>query len=523
MEEILNKYNDIFKMVGENLDDDVCIRNFSYEHYCRLNLSNEDSRKKKEAFDNKIKNYFDRINDINHQHDTDRDFQNFKYYLRELNEKLIKAGYNEVKSAEDFFNIKKELEKKNNARNQTQNEQNNNASRIKSVPSSVQNENNTSRSNSSRTNASRKSTPRTNTASSSASNGNQPNNITNQDTRKKSLIKRIFNYSNHKLRRVSVSKIIFMTLAAAAFLAFPVGISFIPIIPVKILFGEAKALKLAMFVQTALRVVGVLMLGRAITLSMKKESFVASVGKNIIDVVKESKKKRKEKVFEKKIIKKLRKVKNNNNYSRNVDYDITPDDLYQYNNGGSTNKNSSSNNTTTNLVTPEDLYESARNNPINRRRNTNTSTTNANSGVSNGQQTSRQNSSSAPINETQNTNADATNANHGVSNGQQTSTPNPSNSPRNRNARTVDGSTVNVSKKERLKQLREDIERIVSVIIKLELITQIPETREEAVANQIECYSKLHNKVSEMKQLLRETGKENDPEYTAFLHEIEKK
>lgn len=494
MEEILNGYNNIFKMVGENLDDDVRIRNFSYEHYSRLNLSNEDSRKKKEAFDNKIKDYFSRLNDINHQHDTDRDFQNFKYYLRELNEKLIAAGYNEVKSAEDFFNLKKELAKKNNARNQPQNAQNNNASRSSAVPSGAQNgNNNPSRSNSSRTNASR-----SNTSSSNASNGNQSNNTNNRNKKEK--------------RKINVPKIIFTTLAAAALLAFPVQLSFIPLIPVKILFGEVSALKLAMFAKTALRVVGGLMLARSTILIMGREPLVSSITKKIKGIVKESRKKRKEKKLEKKILKSINKAKNKNNRSQNV----TPDDLYQNTNSGPTNGNSRSNNATANPVTPEDLFPDAQNNPVNR--NTNTNATHPNPGVSNDQRASAPNSSSAPTNGTQNTNTGATSPNPGVSNDQRTSTPNPGNSSRNRNAGTSSGSTTNVSKNERLKQLQGDAERIVRVIRKLALGIQTPET----VANQKKCYNELRKKVSEMEQLLHETGKINDPEYTTFLKAIGK-
>ena len=538
MEEILNGYNNIFKMVGENLDDDVRIRNFSYDHYSRLNLSNEDSRKKKEAFDNKIKDYFSRLNDINHQHDTDRDFQNFKYYLRELNEKLIAAGYDEVKSAEDFFNLKKELAKKNNARNQPQNAQNNNASRSSAVPSGAQNGNNNhSRSNSSRTN-----TSRSNTASSNTSNGNQSNNTNDQNKKAK--------------RKINVPKIIFTTLAAAALLAFPVQLSFIPLIPVKILFGEVSALKLAIFAKTALRVVGGLMLARSATLMMGREPLVSSITKKIKGIVKENRKKRKEKKLEKKILKSINKAKNKNNRSQNV----TPDDLYQNTNSGPTNRNSRSNNATTNPVTPEDLFPDAQNNPVNR--NTNTNAASSNPGVSNDQRTSMPNPSSAPTNGTQNTNTGATNPNPDVSNDQRTSTPNPSSTPtngssnsnnattspvtpedlfpdaqnnpvngnantnatnpnpgnssRDRSTRTADGSTTNISKNKRLKELQREAEKIVGNIVKLALGIQNP----EVVTKQKKYYSELREKVSEMERLLRETGKINDPEYTTFLQAI---
>lgn len=494
MQEILKGYNNIFKMVGENLDDDVRIRNFSYDHYSRLNLSNEDSRKKKEAFDNKIKDYFRRLNDINHQNDTDGDFQNFKYYLRELNDKLIAAGYNEVKSAEDFFNLKKELAKKNNARNQAQNAQNNNASRSSAVPSGTQNgNNNPSRSNSSRTN-----TSRSNTASSNASNGNQSNNTNNRNKKEK--------------RKINVPKVIIMVIIGGALLAFPGYISVLPITmaPVKFLFGEASALKLAMLTKTALKVVGGLMLARSATLMMGREPLVSSITKKIKGIVKENRKKRKEKKIEKKILKSLNKANNKNNRSRNV----TPDDLYQNNNSGPINRNSSSNNATTNPVTPEDLFPDAQNSPVNG--NTNTNAANPNPGVSNDQRTSAPNPGSAPTNGTQNTNTGATSPNPGVSNDQRTSTPNPGNSSRNKNARTSDGSTTNASKTERLKQLQGDAERIVRVIRKLALGIQTP----EAVAEQKKCYNKLRKKVSEMEQLLRETGKINDPEYTTFLQAI---
>lgn len=540
MKEILNGYNNIFKMVGENLDDDVRIRNFSYDHYSRLNLSNEDSRKKKTAFDNKIKDYFSRLNDINHQHDTDRDFQNFEYYLRELNEKLIAAGYNEVKSAEDFFNLKKELAKKNNARNQPQNAQNNNASRSSAVPSGAQNgNNNPSRSNSSRTNASR-----SNTASSNASNGNQSNNTNNRTKKEK--------------RKINVPKVIIMVIIGGALLAFPGYISVLPITmaPVKFLFGEASALKLAMLTQTALKVVGGLMLARSATLMMGREPLVSSITKKIKGIVKENRKKRKEKKLEKKILKSINKAKNKNNRSQNV----TPDDLYQNTNSGPTNGNSRSNNATANPVTPEDLFPDARNNPVNR--NTNTNAASSNPGVSNDQRTSAPNPGSAPTNGTQNTNTGATNPNPGVSNDQRASTPNPSSAPtngssssnndttspvtpedlfqdaqnnpvngntntnvanpnpgnssRDRSARTGDGSTTNVSKNKRLKQLREEAEKIVGNIVKIAFGIQNP----EVVANQKKYYSELREKVSEMEQLLRETGKINDPEYTTFLQAI---
>lgn len=503
MEEILNGYNNIFKMVGENLDDDVRIRNFSYDHYSRLNLSNEDSRKKKEAFDNKIKDYFSRLNDINHQHDTDRDFQNFEYYLRELNEKLIAAGYNEVKSAEDFFNLKKELAKKNNAKNQPQNAQNNNASRSSAVPSGAQNENNNpSRSNSSRTNASR-----SNTASSNASNGNQSNNTNDQVKKEKSLLKRIFNYRDHNIKgKVSISKVMLALLGGAALIVLSSYIGAVGGIILKIFFSEITSVKFAMFVSFASKIAGGLTLGRAITLSMGKESLIESIGENIKNVIKESRNKRKEK----KNAKRLNKAKNKNNRSRNV----TPDDLYQNTNSGPTNRNSRPNNTTTNPVTPDDLYQDVQNNPVNR--NTNANATNPNPGVSNDQRTSTSNPSGAPTNGTQNTNTGATSPNPGVSNDQRTSTPNPGNSSRNRNAGTSGGSTTNVSKTERLKQLQGDAERIVRVIRKLAHSIQNP----EIVANQKKCYSDLRKKVSEMEQLLRETGKINDPEYTVFLQAI---
>lgn len=107
MEEQLKMYDEIFRVVGENLEEKLTKLN--YENYEKLD-STDLGKEKKKKFNKKIEEYFAMYRDVTRRDSTEPGYVAFKKKLSDLNKKLKDEGKDQIENAEDFFNFKKKLE-----------------------------------------------------------------------------------------------------------------------------------------------------------------------------------------------------------------------------------------------------------------------------------------------------------------------------------------------------------------------------------------------------------------------------
>ncbi len=107
MEEQLKMYDEIFRVVGESLEEKLTKLN--YENYEKLD-STDLGKEKKKKFNEKIEEYFSMYRDTTRRDSTEPGYVAFKEKLSYLNKKLKDEGKDQIENAEDFFNFKKKLE-----------------------------------------------------------------------------------------------------------------------------------------------------------------------------------------------------------------------------------------------------------------------------------------------------------------------------------------------------------------------------------------------------------------------------
>ena len=107
MEEQLKMYDEIFRVVGESLEEKLTKLN--YENYEKLD-STDLGKEKKKKFNKKIEEYFAMYRDVTRRDSTEPGYVAFKEKLSDLNKKLKDEGKDQIENAEDFFNFKKKLE-----------------------------------------------------------------------------------------------------------------------------------------------------------------------------------------------------------------------------------------------------------------------------------------------------------------------------------------------------------------------------------------------------------------------------
>ena len=107
MEEQLKMYDEIFRVVGESLEEKLTKLN--YENYEKLD-STDLGKEKKKKFNKKIEEYFAMYRDVTRRDSTEPGYVAFKEKLSDLNKKLKDEGKDQIENAEDFFSFKKKLE-----------------------------------------------------------------------------------------------------------------------------------------------------------------------------------------------------------------------------------------------------------------------------------------------------------------------------------------------------------------------------------------------------------------------------
>lgn len=109
--EVVEKIDEIFKIVGESLEGEEKLKNFGFDSYLALVENaekSEVSRRKLKAFSDRLDSYFGELNKAFQS--TDESYLKFKKSLKGLNEQLD-TDY-KVKSAVDLVECRTEVEKK---------------------------------------------------------------------------------------------------------------------------------------------------------------------------------------------------------------------------------------------------------------------------------------------------------------------------------------------------------------------------------------------------------------------------
>ncbi len=109
--EVVEKIDEIFKIVGESLEGEEKLKNFGFDSYLALVENaekSEVSRKKLKAFSDRLDSYFSELNKAFQS--TDENYLKFKNGLKELNEQL-ENDY-KIKSAADLIEFRTNIDKK---------------------------------------------------------------------------------------------------------------------------------------------------------------------------------------------------------------------------------------------------------------------------------------------------------------------------------------------------------------------------------------------------------------------------